>query len=289
MAKKKIVMDEEVEAVKDDSIDKELAPEESETDQEIDVETAEDETGTQEEIASEVAAMSTDNDTAKEATKKVAAEGKKSKAKVSKQSKKAQVKKIKSKKYAEIEKTYDKDKSYSIADAAEIVKKLSYSKFDGSLTLDVKLSKPKKGDDAVRGTIKLPHGTGKVLNVAIASEELIEKIKKGTADFDILITSPAMMPKLGQVAKILGPKGKMPNPKDGTVVENPEEAAKELNQTARYRADIGRNLHIMVGKVSWDATKITENIQVALKALAHLKKDSASISPTMGPSVKIDI
>jgi large subunit ribosomal protein L1 len=289
MAKKKVVMDEEAEVVKDDSIDKELAPEESETDQEIDLETAEEETGTREEIASEVAAMSTDNDTAKEATKKTAAEAKKSKAKASKQSKKSKSKKVKSKKYIEIEKTYEKDKSYSVADAAEIVKKLSYSKFDGSLTLDVKLAKPKKGDDAVRGTIKLPHGTGKVLNVAIASDELIEKIKKGTADFDILITSPAMMPKLGQVAKILGPKGKMPNPKDGTVVENPEEAAKELNQTARYRADIGRNLHIMVGKVSWDAAKITENIQVALKALAHLKKDSASISPTMGPSVKIDL
>jgi len=214
-------------------------------------------------------------------------EKKTTKAKKSKQSKKTTIKKTKSKKYQESVKDFDKRKEFTVEEAVEKVKELSYSKFDGTITLDIKLSKAKKGEEAIRGTIKVPNPTGKTQKVVIASDEIIEKIKKGQTDFDILLTSPEMMPKLGQVAKILGPKGKMPNPKDGTVVENPEAAIKEIESTVRYRMDAGRNLHIAVGKVSFDSAKLVENIRVILKAIIHLKKDSATLSPTMGVGVRI--
>jgi large subunit ribosomal protein L1 len=235
-------------------------------------------------MASEVAAINTDNDTAKQVNK--SQNKKKTKLKQSKQSKRGSVKKVKSKKYLEIAKDLD-HKEHQVEEAIELTKKLSYSKFDGTITLDIKMAKAKKGEEAIRGTIKLPNPTGKSQNVVIASEEVIEQIKKGKTDFDILLTTPEMMPKLAQVAKILGPKGKMPNPKDGTVVADPAEAAKEIEMTVRYRMDAGRNLHIAVGKVSHDSAKLTENVRAVLKALAHLKKDSATLSPTMGPGVKI--
>jgi len=219
--------------------------------------------------------------------KKSTDELKKTKVKASKQSKKTSVKKIRSKKYQDSIKDLNKDEQYSVEEAIKLAKGSSYSKFDGTFTLHIQLSKSKKGDEAIRGTIKLPHGTGKKQKVEIASEELIEKIKKGYTDFDILLASPGMMLKLAEVAKILGPKGKMPNPKDGTVSDNPEQTAKELDQIAPYRMDAGRNLHINVGKVSWEDVKIAENIAVALKALTHLKKDSATLSPSMGAGVKI--
>ncbi len=212
---------------------------------------------------------------------------KKTKVKASKQSKKSTTKKIRSKKYQDSIKDLKKDQQYPIDEAIKLVKNSSYSKFDGTFTLHIQLSKSKKKDEAIRGTIKLPHGTGKKQKIEIVSEALIEKIQKGYSDFDVLIADSEMMPKLAQVAKILGPKGKMPNPKDGTVSDNPEQTAKDLDQIAPYRMDAGRNLHINVGKVSWENAKISENIVVVLKALTHHKKDSVTLSPSMGAGVKI--
>ncbi|MCX6809503.1 MAG: hypothetical protein NTZ65_02010 [Candidatus Berkelbacteria bacterium] len=280
------ILSREKSAKKDDEIDMELAPEEGLTDQQIDLEDAEKETQTKEQLAPEVLALHSDNDSAKELNKKETSKNI-SKTKKSKSVKKAP--KQRSKKYQNASEDFDKNKKYPVEQAVELAKKMSYSKFDGTVTVDIKLAKSKKDDESIRGIITLPHGTGKQMKIEIASDALIEKIKTGYTDFDVLITSPAMMPKLGQVAKILGPKGKMPNPKDGTVVDNPEEAAKGLNMTARYRADIGKNLHISIGKTSWEDNKLVENIKTVLKALAHLKKDNLAISATMGPSVKISI
>ncbi len=273
----------EVTAEKEAEIDSEMnSDQETPIDQEVDVIDVEKETGTTEEMPAEVAAINADTETAKVANKK-----QKGTVKKSKQTKKAAQAKVKSKKYQEIVKEFDKRKEYSVEDAIEQVKNHSYSKFDGTITLDIKLAKAKKGEEAIRGTIKVPNPTGKSQKVVIASEELIEQIKKGQTDFDILLTTPEMIPKLAQVAKILGPKGKMPNPKDGTVVADPAEAAKEIELTVRYRMDAGRNLHIAVGKVSHDSAKLVENTNAILKAIAHIKKESATFSPTMGPGVKI--
>lgn len=209
--------------------------------------------------------------------------------------KKAKAKKVKVKKPKQRSKKYqtavsdiDKNKKYPLTDAVELVKKTSYSKFDGSISLDIRLGKL-KSDESIRGTVKLPHGIDKKLRIVVSSEELIEKIKKGEIDFDVILSTPQDMPKLAQVAKILGPKGLMPNPKDGTVVDDPEKAKKEMSEMARYRADAFRNVHVMVGKVSWDSKKIEENVQAILKALARFKKDTIVVSATMGPGVKVEV
>jgi len=280
----------EAEALEEAELDSGInSDQDSRDSQEISLEDDERETATEEQMASEVAAINSDNETAKAANKSESTSKKKTKVKLSKQTKKTTLKKVKSKKYVEAIKELDKDTEHSIEDGIEITKKLSYSKFDGTITLDIKLAKAKKGEEGIRGTIKVPNPTGKTQKVVIASEELIEEIKKGKTDFDILLTSPAMMPRLAQVAKILGPKGKMPNPKDGTVVDDPEATLEEIQSTVRYRMDAGRNLHIAVGKVSFESAKLVENTKAILKALAHIKKESATLSPTMGAGVKISM
>ncbi len=196
--------------------------------------------------------------------------------------------KKRSKKYIGVISEFDRNKKYLLAEAAELAQKTSYSKFDGTITLDIRLSKL-KSDESIRGTVKLPHGIDKKIRVAIASEDLIEKIKQGTVDFAVLLATPQMMQKLAQVAKILGPRGLMPNPKDGTVVEDVEKAEKELSEMARYRADAQRNIHIVVGKVSWDSKKIVENVEAVFRALAKYKKDTIVLSSTMGVGVKVDM
>lgn len=283
MPKKKDVTPKEIEKeeILSDEIDRVVGDQDSEIDQEMDLETAERETDTKEEVSGEVLAINTDNETAKEQNKKTRKSTKKTRAIKAK---------VKSKAYLKSTEGFERGKTYKIEEAVELVKKHSYSKFDGTVNLAIKLQKSKKGDDAVRGTVKLPNGAGRVLKVVVADDKLIENIKKGITDFDILVATPAMMPKLGVVAKVLGPKGKMPNPKDGTVVEDPKVAAEDLSKNVvRYRQDLGGNLHMPVGKVSFDSSKIVENIQVVLKSLAHLKKESATVSPTMGPGVKIEL
>lgn len=216
----------------------------------------------------------------KEAVKKSNKKGKK---------KEKKRKNPRSKKYIEAAGKIESSKKHNLEEAIKLVKTSSYSKFDGTLSLSVKLERSKKSDDSIRGTIRLPHGSGKSLKVEIATDEIIEKIKSGWTGFDALVASPAMMPKLAQVAKILGPKGKMPNPKDGTVVDDPKAALEDLRgKVTRYRADIGRNIHVPVGKVSWGDDKIAENVSTVLKALAHLKKESITLSATMGVGVKVE-
>lgn len=278
-AKSQKVLQDEKESMVSEEIDAVSDDQQSVDDQQQDLELVESETDTGDVEPAEEAAVNTDNETAKEVTKKPK---KKSTKKIVKKS-------IRSKAYMAKLEIVDKSKKYTISEAVELVKKLSFSKFDGTVNLAIKLEKAKKAEDAIRGTIKLVHGTGKTQKVEVVTDELIEKIKKGTVDFDILVATPSMMPKLGQLAKILGPKGKMPNPKDGTVVDDPKLVIEDLSQRiVRYRTDAGRNIHMPVGKVSWDSSKLVENIEQALKSLSRLKRESVTISPTMGPGVKID-
>lgn len=295
--KEEIIQDdlkqEELDSQEESEIDGPKTEDESFDDQMTDIDAVEEETETVEEVAPEVEAINTDNDTATSANSKVEKEesvdtNKKSVKKASKATKKKLKKKVRSKAYLKSVEEVDKNKKHTIEEAIDLIKKGSYSKFDGTISLTIKLEKAKKNEDAIRGAIKLPNGTGKKQKVVVATDELIEKIKKGEMDFDILVAQPAMMGKLGQVAKVLGPKGKMPNPKDHTVVENPQDVIEDLSEKiVRYRVDAGRNIHIPVGKVSWDAAKLSENIALVLRTLAKHKKESITLSPTMGPGVKI--
>lgn len=189
------------------------------------------------------------------------------------------------KKYIEKAKKIEKGTIYKLSEAIVLVKELSTTKFDASLDAHINVL-----DENARGIIHLPHGTGKKINVAIASEDLIEEITKGKINFDVLVTHPSFMPKLAKVAKILGPKGLMPSPKSGTISENPEEAKKELESgKLEYRADKDKVVHQSVGRISWEAKKLEENLQTLIRALVSAKIKSAYLAPTMGPSVKLEV
>lgn len=178
-------------------------------------------------------------------------------------------------------------KLYSVEDAIELVKKTSYAKFDATVEIHI-TTVAKKGQDPLRGLIKLPSGAVKAKKVEIASEELIEKIKKGIIEFDILLAKPEMMANLAKVAKILGPKGLMPNPKSGTVTEDAELTKKELSAgKVEYKSDAQNNIHLAVGKVSWENEKIQTNIDTLIKGLPDNRIAKIYLSTTMGPSVRV--
>jgi len=194
-------------------------------------------------------------------------------------------KKIRSKKYVTKRSCVDKTKTYSTSEAVSLIKNLSYSKFDGTITLDGVV-----GETGKIGTFSLPHSTGKLVAVVIADDKVIEKIAAGNIDFDVLLTTPAFMPKLAKYARILGPKGLMPNPKNGTVTSKPKEKKAELEKgsfdlkTEKKRPVI----HVTVGKVSHDTKNLVKNIDYLLDSLKG-KLQNASISATMSPSIKIEV
>ncbi len=283
------VVAEEKKAQKLSEIDEPSSPEHNISGQEVDIEDVEEETGTKEEIAPEVSAINTDTEAALEAdAKNEPKKQKKSEKNEGKKSRKVSKPKTRSKQYLKRAEKLD-HKVHPLSEAIDAVKEMSYSKFDGTISLAIRIEKSKKAEDAPRGTIRLPHGTGKALKVEIATEEMIEKIKKGETDFDILVATPEIMPQLGAVAKILGPKGKMPNPKDGTVVEDPKKAIEDLKSNiVRYRSDSGNNFHLPIGKVSWDKAKLEENLKTVFKSFARFKIASATLSATMGPGIKVE-
>lgn len=211
----------------------------------------------------------------------------------------------------------EKDKKYTIEEAVKIIKENKIAKFDESVEIHAKLSiDPKKGEQQVRGAVVLPHGTGKTKKVAVVTsikakeakdagadmvggEEMIEKIKNNKISaFDILVATPEMMPKLAQVAKILGPRGLMPSPKTETVTEKIKETVEMLKKgKVNFKNDDGSNVHQVVGKVSFDGSKLVENIKSFMEAVVKAKPQalkgkyliSASICSTMGPGVKINL
>ncbi len=221
-----------------------------------------------------------------------------------------------SKRFLEAKSLVDKNKSYSIDEAIELAKKTSTVKFDAGLEVHVKLGiNPKKTDQQVRSAVSLPNGTGKSIRVAVIStnsdqlkaakaagaeivgdQDLIEEIKAGKINFDVLITTPETMKLLAPVAKILGPKGLMPNPKDGTITSNVSEAVTNLKQgKISYKNDDSGNLHVMIGKISFEKDKLIENFQALIDSINKAKPATAkgtfikniTIASSMGPGIKI--
>lgn len=210
----------------------------------------------------------------------------------------------------------DKSKLYMLPEAAELLKKVAKAKFDESVELHIRLGiDPKQSDQIVRGTVSLPHGIGKDRKVAVIAkgekqkeakdagadlvggDDLIEEISKGMLDFDILVATPDIMKDLSKVAKILGPKGLMPNPKSGTVTFEIGATVKELKKgRVEYKNDGYGIIHCAVGKVSFDTNKLVDNIKVLFEAVSKAKPSSSkgqyiksvSISSTMGPGIYVD-
>jgi large subunit ribosomal protein L1 len=211
---------------------------------------------------------------------------------------------------------YDKNNFYSLSEAAKIIKNISYTKFDSSVDLDIRLGvDPRKANQMVRGIVTLPHGTGKKIKVLVLCtpdkeeeasnagadfvglDDYIKKIKEGWTDVDIIITMPSVMPKIGALGKVLGPRGLMPNPKTGTVTMDIAKAVKDVKAgKIDFKVDKYGIIHASVGKVSFDSEKIADNARELLQNVIKLKPSSAKgtyvksiyISSTMSPSVKID-
>lgn len=189
--------------------------------------------------------------------------------------------------YREMKAKVQKSKFYSLVEAVKLVKETSFSKFDGSVELHVNVV-----EKGIRGTVALPHSTGKDVRVRIADEALIDELtKSGKVDFDVLVASPDMMPKLAKVAKVLGPKGLMPNPKTGTISPNPEKLAKELGSgQLQWKTEAQTPIvHLTLAKVSFESKNIEDNLSAVLKAIGKDRIRSAFIKATMGPAIKIQV
>ncbi len=222
-----------------------------------------------------------------------------------------------SRKYVEAAKLVDKNKTYSAEEAIKLAKQTSITNFDGSVDFAIKLNvDPKKADQQLRGSLVLPNGTGKTKRILVIAKgsaaekakeagadyvgdkDMIEKIQKENwFDFDVIVATPDMMPELGKIGKILGPKGLMPNPKTNTVTPDPAKAIEDINKgMIEFRTDSYGNIHGILGKISFDEKALTENLEYAVKTIAKMKPvsvkgkfiTSISVSATMGPGIKVD-
>lgn len=210
----------------------------------------------------------------------------------------------------------DNTKEYSLKEASQLVKEITTTKFDASVDMDVRLGvDPRKSTQMVRGTVTLPHGTGKTVRVLVLCsadkeeeakeagadyvglDEYIEKIKGGWTDVDVIITMPAIMGKIGALGRVLGPRGLMPNPKSGTVTNNVGEAVRQVKAgKIDFRVDKAGIVHSSIGKVSFTPEQIADNAREFLRTLERLKPSSAKgtymksvyLSSTMSPGIKID-
>lgn len=181
----------------------------------------------------------------------------------------------------------DRKKTYGLSEALELLKSASWrTKFDGTVELHINTI-----DKGLSGQVTLPHGTGKQTRVAIADDKIIEDIAKGKIDFDILLAHPEMMPKLAKVAKILGPRGLMPNPKNGTITDAPEKLAEkftagQINFRTESQAPI---IHLSVGKLSMKDDELVDNITTILVAIGSGKIKNVTLKSTMSPGIKLDL
>ncbi len=207
-----------------------------------------------------------------------------------KTSKKERKARVRSKRYQEVRALVEKNRLYPLSEAIELIKKTSLTKFDGTVEIHVNLNKSTMGGKTdMRGSVSLPHGSGKKVVVVIADEKIIADVAAGKIEFDILVAHPSMMSKLAKVARILGPKGLMPNPKTGTVTENPESRVKELSTgQVNFKTEPDQPvIHLAVGKVSFEDKKLEENISAVLTAIGTNKILKATLTSTMGPGIKI--
>ncbi len=212
---------------------------------------------------------------------------------------------------------FDKSKIYSLTEAVDIVKKITYTKFDASVDLNVRLGvDPRKANQMVRGSVTLPHGSGKVMRVLVLCtpdkeqeakdagadfvglDEYIQKIKDGWTDIDVVITTPNVMPKVGALGRILGPRGLMPNPKTGTVTMDIGKAIQEVKAgKIDFKVDKYGIVHAGVAKVSFDAEKVVENARELIQTIVKLKPSASKgtyvksifVSSTMSPGIQIDL
>ena len=210
----------------------------------------------------------------------------------------------------------DINKAYSLKEASTLVKEVNTTKFDSSVDLHIKLGvDPKKADQAIRGTVSLPHGTGKTKKVLVLCtpdkeaaakeagadfvglEEFITKIEGGWTDVDVIIATPSVMPKIGKLGKVLGPRNLMPNPKTGTVTNDVAGAVNEVKGgKIAFKVDKVGIIHASIGRVSFTAAKIEENSQELINAIVRLKPSSSkgtylkgvSMASTMSPGISID-
>ena len=208
-------------------------------------------------------------------------------------------------------------RAYTIEEAAQLVKEITFTKFDASVDIDVRLGvDPRKANQMVRGVVTLPHGTGKDIRVLVLCtpdkveeakaagadyvglDEYIEKLKSGWTDIDIIITMPAIMGKIGALGRILGPRGLMPNPKSGTVTMEIGKAVKEVKQgKIDFKVDKFGIVHTSIGKVNFEAEKIMDNAREFMATIQKLKPSSAKgtyvksvfLSSTMRPGIKLDL
>ncbi|NIJ51024.1 50S ribosomal protein L1 [Dyadobacter arcticus] len=211
---------------------------------------------------------------------------------------------------------FDATQVYSLEQAADVLKTISYTKFDSSVDIDVRLGvDPRKADQMVRGVVTLPHGTGKEVRVLVLCtpdkeaeakeagadyvglDEYIQKIEQGWTDIDVIITMPSVMAKVGRLGKVLGPRGLMPNPKSGTVTPDVAKAVKEVKAgKIDFKVDKTGIIHTSVGKVSFGIDQLAQNAQEVINTLVRLKPSSAKgtyvksihLSSTMSPGVSID-
>jgi large subunit ribosomal protein L1 len=218
--------------------------------------------------------------------------------------------------YQEAQKQIDRDKAYTAKEAIQLAKELSKAKFDETVEVAIKLGvDPKHADQQVRGTVVLPHGTGKVARILVfakgekvkeaeaagadfvGAEDMVAKIEGGWLDFDVAIATPDMMGAVGKLGRVLGPRGLMPNPKTGTVTFDLEKTVKEFKAgKIEYRVDKAGNIHAPLGKVSFEVDSLAENFSALVDALIKAKPAAAkgkyirgvAVSTTMGPGIKID-
>jgi len=222
-----------------------------------------------------------------------------------------------SKKHKEALAKFDKNAEYSLAEAVKLVKEITYTKFDASVDVSVRLGvDPRKANQMVRGSVSLPHGTGKDLKVLVLCtpdkeeeakaagadfvglDEYIQKIKGGWTDVDVVITMPSVMPKVGQLGRILGPRGLMPNPKTGTVTMEIGQAVQAAKAgKIDFKVDKFGIIHNAVGKVSFEESKLEDNIRELIQTIMKLKPAAAKgtyvksiyLSSTMSPGIAVDL
>ena len=221
------------------------------------------------------------------------------------------------KKYKAAVALFDRDQQYTPGEAVAIVKKTASKKFDESVDVAVRLGvDPRKADQTVRGTVALPCGTGKTVRIAViaagdaaaearaagadfvGADDLAQEIEKGMMDFDLMIATPDMMPLVGRMGRVLGPRGLMPNPKSGTVTTDVGRAVSEFKGgKVEYRTDRYGNVHVIIGKASFSEADLESNLRSVLDELQRAKPAAAkgkylkkiSLSTTMGPGVKVDV
>jgi len=222
----------------------------------------------------------------------------------------------KAKRYVDASRMFDRSQAYSPADALRILKEMPAPKYDETVELAIRLGvDPRNADQMVRGTVTLPHGTGKSVRVAafaagdaarqardagadvVGGEDLLEEVLKGNIDFDAAVATPDMMPVVGKAGRVLGPRGLMPNPKAGTVTEDIGKAITEIKAgKLEYRVDRQANLHLVIGKRSFEERALMENYLAVVDEILRAKPASAkgryvrsvTISTTMGPGIRID-